>query len=758
MQYVFTSFIRSTRNLPRRVLPWIGRLLDKLPYSRLPTNSSVLKRLHFLTESNDGKTSVDAAAITVKNELVEIWTYAGYGDILHDSSYILKMIKSLAILHKSLNKIPVSRRSAPSFLQKESSFKETLPKLCNITVKGLRESNLITADDRNFLKNHWSKPISSTPDLKLKKAVQKKLDRQEKYDAYLSQQASSSQPATTSPSPASSTASSSPSSATSSDTDFTPKRPCTTPRSSGITLHLPKDILKRVGPTADRLGLSNNQLTAVTAVLTNHGGGDIEDIPLSKSTTRRSRIQARKQKVDDIKESFQCSHAQVNFDGKLLKDLGGFEKVNRLAVVLVQEAENQILGMVQTDDATGKVEAEAVKSTLDSWEIAGKIIAIGFDTPWSNTGVHKGSCTILQDLLQRQLLWLACRHHILELILKATFQKLFGNTSGPEESFFKFLKPQWNSLNLTDISRPQIPAFYRADVPDLLSFINQCLEPSNSHLIPRGDYKELLELSVLVLGGTIKRKRGYIYQIQRPGADHHARWMSKAIYTLKVTLLLPQLTTLPWYRKKQLEKMTLYIVFVYLRSWFTAPLLYSAGTADLELQQRMRKFSRVHKKLAEVGETVLQRHTWYLTEELLPLCLFSPGPPDTLNKVAQLISKLPDYDLPLQKPTLPTILPGSSLPDFVGPRSTLIFKLLKVSHSFLSSPDWRSSPEFKKVKEALNNLTPVNDSCERALALATTFNGVITKDETSFQELVLVVDSHRKKFKLEKKKDLKKLM
>ena len=60
----------------------------------------------------------------------------------------------------------------------------------------------------------------------------------------------------------------------------------------------------------------------------------------------------------------------------------------------------------------------------------------------SNTGVHKAACTILQDLLGRQLLWLACRHHMLELVLKATFQELFGDTTGPEESFFKFLKPQ----------------------------------------------------------------------------------------------------------------------------------------------------------------------------------------------------------------------------------------------------------------------------------------------------------------------------
>ena len=39
--------------------------------------------------------------------------------------------------------------------------------------------------------------------------------------------------------------------------------------------------------------------------------------------------------------------------------------------------------------------------------------------------------------------------------------------------------------------------------------------------------------------------------------------------------------------------------------------------------------------------------------------------------------------------------------------------------------------------------------------MATTFNGLITKDEESYQELVLVVEAHRKKFKLEKKSDLK---
>ena len=62
--------------------------------------------------------------------------------------------------------------------------------------------------------------------------------------------------------------------------------------------------------------------------------------------------------------------------------------MNRLAVVLVQEEENKILCISKTEDLTGKKEAEMVKETLDIWNITEKIIAIGFDTTISNTGVQ----------------------------------------------------------------------------------------------------------------------------------------------------------------------------------------------------------------------------------------------------------------------------------------------------------------------------------------------------------------------------------
>ena len=161
--------------------------------------------------------------------------------------------------------------------------------------------------------------------------------------------------------------------------------------------------------------------------------------------------------------------------------------MNRLAVVLVQEEENKILDITKTSNSTGKVKAEKVKEIIDNWSVTEKIIACRFDTTAANTGLHKGACTILQQLLQRQILWMACRHHILE--------HLFGETDSPE---------------VTDCM---------SDKEDLLSFINNMLELKNQPRVPGAGKSNGYE-----------RNNGYEFQIQRPGADHH-------IYLMKMTLL-----------------------------------------------------------------------------------------------------------------------------------------------------------------------------------------------------------------------------
>ena len=203
--------------------------------------------------------------------------------------------------------------------------------------------------------------------------------------------------------------------------------------------------------------------------------------------------------------------------------------------------------------------------------------------------------------------------------------------------------------------------------------------------------------------------------------------------------------------------MALFIVFVHLKSWFTSTYLYSAASADLDLFGRIKQFSK-HKKIAEVGEAVFQRHTWYLTEELIPLSLFDAKlPEDTVNRLAEKIEQLPESNLKIQKPTLPKICRNSAISDFVGPRSTVLFKSIGVKHTFLASPGWRDQPEYQQVKAAVKNQTTTNDCSERALALATAYSGTMTKDEWSFQDLVLIVEAHRKRYKIKKKNQLKKL-
>src|ERR1043165_10289674 len=58
----------------------------------------------------------------------------------------------------------------------------------------------------------------------------------------------------------------------------------------------------------------------------------------------------------------------------------------------------------------------------------------------------------------------------------------------------------------------------------------------NSRYLPREDYKELLTLNLIFLGGI--PPLGVRFRV--PGAYHHARWMSKIIFIMKIYLFRHQ--------------------------------------------------------------------------------------------------------------------------------------------------------------------------------------------------------------------------
>ena len=74
----------------------------------------------------------------------------------------------------------------------------------------------------------------------------------------------------------------------------------------------------------------------------------------------------------------------------------------------------------------GRSEALAVNYLCEDWEVSKNICAQVFDTTATNTGHLNGGCTIDEkELLKKKILWLACRHHVDEVILSDVWHLLF---------------------------------------------------------------------------------------------------------------------------------------------------------------------------------------------------------------------------------------------------------------------------------------------------------------------------------------------
>ena len=150
---------------------------------------------------------------------------------------------------------------------------------------------------------------------------------------------------------------------------------------------------------------------------------------------------------------------------------------------------------------------------------------------------------------------------------------------------------------------------------------------------------------------------------------------------------------------------------------------------------------------------VLSRHTWYLAEDLISASIFDETVPvaERTLHARKIHDVAATRELEIQKPTLPTIT-SSSITDYIGERSRVMFNLLGVPLDFLAADNWTERPEYSTVKASLHNLSTLNDSAERALSLASTYN---TQDEPSHQELVQVVEAHRKQYSTETKATLR---
>ena len=131
----------------------------------------------------------------------------------------------------------------------------------------------------------------------------------------------------------------------------------------------------------------------------------------------------------------------MHCDGKLLPDITGHQqKVDRLPILVTGQDIEKLLGVPKLGRGTGEQMASVTVQTLEEWGMKERVAGMSFDTTSSNTGVHAESYALIEKKMERNLLYLACRHHMREIIVADVFRCCFGPTSGPDVLLFKRFK------------------------------------------------------------------------------------------------------------------------------------------------------------------------------------------------------------------------------------------------------------------------------------------------------------------------------
>ena len=393
-----------------------------------------------------------------------------------------------------------------------------------------------------------------------------------------------------------------------------------------------------------------------------------------------------------------------------------------------------------------------VKESLEEWGVKEQVLGMVFDTTASNSGEYSGACKYLEEWLGCPVLWLACRRHIAELHLGTAVRLVMGATKDPGMALFRRLRAEWRELDI-DYSNLELTDFSSASLAlqeaakKVLSWAKEQLAAGT---FPRDDYKEFMELVVVSLGGEVV---GFIFKL--PGPDHHARFMSKCLYILKIKLLR-RIFKLSDGEEEQVSSLTEYILLFYAVVWFTTPLASSAARHDLEFMSNILEYRKVNPQLAFAVLSSTYRHLWYLTPQLITLALTDAGLEDTVREgMAKALHSQERVQIKTGKPVFPVLNHGATMvrgdmAGLVGPESWLVFDLLQLAGDqdwlLASASTWHLSRNYKQLQIFTENLTAINNLAERGIHLATDYIKRVESEEQR-QALFQVVEEFRSRVK-----------
>lgn len=441
---------------------------------------------------------------------------------------------------------------------------------------------------------------------------------------------------------------------------------------------------------------------------------------------------------------------EIHFDGKTLEDLTGHTLFERLPVIASHQGSEQLLGVPKLERATGESIANAAFKVLEDWHITDKVQAICFDTTNTNTGHKNGAAVILErDLLKRTLFWAPCKHHIRELALKEIFQMKVGPTSGPTMAIFDRFKEAWPTIDKEKYKSGMVDEEVKkhmnaAMVDEIKEF---CLNELYSKQ-PRDDYREFLELTILFIGGEIPntRKRNTVRTFAPPGGCSNARWMMKAIYSLKIYLFRSEFHM----SKQQIEGIREFCIFVsvlYIRDWFSCKSAIGAPNNDLKFIKNAIKYAKIDEKVSNKVLDKMSNHLWYLTDESLGLAFFDSSV--SIDEKRKMVKALKTNAIERKRidsnsREMKKEFKNKQLSDFVNANAMNFFNRFDISCDFLNADPktWHDREDYIDGLEICSKLQVVNDCAERGVQLFTKYNKFGTKNEEDMQYTLQVINDY----------------
>lgn len=726
----------------------IGQISDKLSATKLPSKKEVMALFFHYKETM--KQTVREASHSTSHEVLEVWDKARIPTTqkIHVVDKVENVFREFEKLRKNRNN---KAKRSEALKNKEEDWQNGLEQLFDISHANAME--MITIDeDRAFLlaqreagrrgkmsgvdtvlaKNeNEAYQREQTLKRRLEKETEQRLLRDE-IVTLVSSSSESDDEAVVQPQ------------GQVVDDDV---KPCT----SGV--QLPKRARRGIRNLLDdKLAISldmakvsdRNAALILTPALQSLGHNPAE-FNVNRSSIRRQRIQCRQNIAENLKAAFRPGvPLTIHWDGKLLEDISNKEIVDRLPVLVSGVSVDQLLGVPKLSSGTGEASAAAVYEAVIAWNISDQVKCMCFDTTSVNSGPRNGACILLEQKLDKDMLWCACRHHILEIMLEAVVILSLGPSQGPDIMIFKRFQTKWEFIDRSNYDTATSDEKLLGAVSSIASEIIAFAERQLEQFQPRDDYRELLELTITFLGGLPSRGISF----KTPAGLHRARWMAKSIYSLKIWMFKRQFK-LTKREEKGLADISLFTVMIYIKTWFQAPNAPSAPRIDLDLLKDLEKYKEHNAAIANIAMKKFLGHLWYLSEELVALAFFDDGV--SVHTKRQMVAALHKTGIehPQKRITLDTaVINSKQLEDFVTDNTHRFFRITGIPVDFLKLDvdSWPTDENYTTAKAIVSSIRVVNDIAERGVALMEEYNKLHTNNEEQKQYLLLVVKNYRQRY------------